>query len=233
MGELNVNTELADHLREHAPGTHGNGEKPGKARIEIIEILEAILLSLVAIATAWSGYQAARWDGQSARAYAESSRLRAESVQLGLSAGQTVAYDAGTLNSWIEATTTGNKELADVMVKRMTPDYREAFEAWIKLDPLNNPDAPAGPRYMPGYEEPQAEQSDLLAEEASVAFEHGVEYRETGEKYVRVTVVLASVLFLVALGQRFRIKGVRYAVTGVAGVLLVYAILVVSTYHRA
>ena len=38
------------------------------------------------------------------------------------------------------------------------------------------------------------------------------DYAPTGEKYVRVTVILAAVLFLIAIGQRFKIRGVRYAV---------------------
>ena len=50
-----------------------------------------------------------------------------------------------------------------------------------------------------------------------------METRETGEHYVRVTVILADVLFLVAIGQRFTIRGVRYALTVVAGVFIVNA----------
>ena len=38
---------------------------------EVIEIIEAVVLALVAVATAWSGYQAARWDGRRAQLYAE------------------------------------------------------------------------------------------------------------------------------------------------------------------
>jgi hypothetical protein len=56
MGEANVNTEIAKHLTEH--GHHEGG--PSRRRIETIEILEAILLAMVAIVTAWSGYQAAK-----------------------------------------------------------------------------------------------------------------------------------------------------------------------------
>jgi hypothetical protein len=32
-----------------------------QSRFEMIEILEAVILALVAVATAWSGYQAAQW----------------------------------------------------------------------------------------------------------------------------------------------------------------------------
>src|SRR3546814_20453856 len=34
--------------------------------IYLVEILEALLLAVVAVATAWSGYHAAKWDGRQA-----------------------------------------------------------------------------------------------------------------------------------------------------------------------
>src|SRR5882724_117049 len=34
-----------------------------QSRLEVIEIIEAAILALVAVATAWSGYQAAKWAG--------------------------------------------------------------------------------------------------------------------------------------------------------------------------
>ncbi len=84
MPEGNINAEVAEHLREHGAHDEDDGQaanKPSRRRIETIEILEAILLAIVAIATALSGYQAALWDGESAKEYATSSRLRSESVE--------------------------------------------------------------------------------------------------------------------------------------------------------
>ena len=42
-----------------------------QARFEVIEIIEAFILALVAVATAWSGYQAAEWAGKRAEEYAK------------------------------------------------------------------------------------------------------------------------------------------------------------------
>jgi hypothetical protein len=49
---------------------------PSQSRFETIEIIEAVILALVAVATAWSGYQAAQWAGRRPEKYAEASRLR-------------------------------------------------------------------------------------------------------------------------------------------------------------
>jgi hypothetical protein len=51
--------------------------RPGKHWSErAIEIVEVIVQAIVAVATAWSGYQAARWDGRQGLRYGESSRVR-------------------------------------------------------------------------------------------------------------------------------------------------------------
>lgn len=230
MPEGNINAEVAEHLREH--GVHGEqaAHKPSRRRIETIEILEAILLAIVAVATALSGYQAALWDGESAKEYATSSRLRSESVEKHLESNQIVAYNADTLNAWLQAYVARDEELQTILERRFTPEYEVAFTAWIAEDPLTDPEAPPGPRFMPEYEDPVLAEATELGKEASHAFDLGVENRKTGERYVRVTVILAAVLFLIAIGQRFKIRGVRYAVNVVAGVLLVYAMLLFFIY---
>jgi hypothetical protein len=59
-----------------------------------------------------------------------------------------------------------------------------------------------------------------------------VHARETGDSYVRITVLLAAVLFLVAIGQRFELRGVRVGVLVLAGSLLTLALAVISTLPR-
>lgn len=227
MGEGNANAELAAHLREHQPAPDGH------VRLEILEILEAVLLAIVALSTALSGYQAAKWDGASSRDYATSSRLRVQSEQASLSSNQTVIYNSGTLTAWLQADTSGNAKLAAILARRFTPNYEVAFKAWLKTDPLTNPKAPPGPRYMPQYKDPLAAQSVALSKQATQRYSAGIDDRETADKYVRLTVILAAVLFLVAVGQRFRVRRVRLAVLGVAGVFLAYSIVLIATYPRA
>ena len=230
MPEGNINAEIAEHLREHGEHETATGHRPSKRRIETIEILEAILLAIVAIVTALSGYQAARWDGESAKEYATSSRLRTEANGAALTATQTLAYNAGNVTAWIEAMDSGNTKLADALARRFTPDFQPAFNAWTRTKPLTNPAAPVGPSQMPQYKDPLAEEAAKLNKEAAHAFNLGVDYRATGEHYVRITVILAAVLFLIALGQRFKIRGVRYAVNIVAGIFLVYSLYLLAIY---
>ena len=65
------------------------------------------------------------------------------------------------------------------------------------------------------------------------AFEEGTKAREDGDHYLRNTVLLATVLFLTALAQRFKVHGVRVALLAVAGCLLLVALYYVVTYPVA
>jgi hypothetical protein len=222
MAEANINAEMARHLDEHGGRRASRHEKA-------IEIAEAVLLAVVAVLTAWSGYQASLWDAESTESYATSARERIEAEQLYLRSGQVLAYDAGTFNAWLQATVKGEKDLADVLERRFTPEYKVAFDAWLKLDPLNNPDAPSGPGLMDEYEDPLGEQSAELAKQATETFEEAVHARETGDSFVRTTVILAGVLFLIAVGQRFDVRSVRIGVLALAGVFLIYGIVLLSS----
>ena len=119
---------------------------------QTVEIIEAALLAIVAVATAWSGYQAARWDGRQAELYGTSSTMRNEADQALTLGGQQRLLDVTTFNTWIEARNEGRDDLAALYERRFSPEFKVAFDAWIALDPFSNPDAPPGPGFMPEYE---------------------------------------------------------------------------------
>ena len=64
------------------------------------------------------------------------------------------------------------------------------------------------------------------------AFEQAAKARETGDKYVRTTVLLATVLFLIAISQRFALVKLRVALLCVALALLGLALVSIATYPR-
>ena len=221
------NVEIAHRVSE-------SGERPaGHRRHEVaIEIGEAFLLALVAIATAWSGYQSALWDGRSAKLYGTSSRIRILATQNTTRGGQQQLYDATTFNFWLQAKLTGNPRLARGYQRRFRIEYRPAFRAWLATHPFVNPRAPAGPIFMPQYHNSLAERGARLNARASAVFDEGAHARETGEKYVRTTVLLATVLFLIALSQRFGLVKLRVGLLCVALVLLGLALTSIATYPR-
>ncbi len=218
MAEVTSNVEFAHKVHElHEHDLHHGG---GDSRSEWIEILEAVVLAIVAIATAWAGYQAAKWDARSAEEYALSMRTSIESQQTASLAGQEKLYDNIAFNGWIGARLLNKPEISAFYERRFRPEYAVAFKAWMKLDPIHDPSAPQAPIFMKEYRSAHDEEAKVLSEKAKVNFENGVSMRETGDKYVRITVFLAIVLLLTALSQRFKNRGPRLAVVVVALLLL-------------
>ena len=197
-----------------------------------VPIIEAIFLGIVAITTAWSGYQAARWDGFQAERYGHASTLRTTADQVLTLGGQQRLIDVSTLYTWIDARNEGRHDLAELYERRFSPEYRVAFEEWLATDPLNNPNAPPGPSFMPSYENPLIERGQDLDEQSNEVFNEGTTARLQADDYVRTTVVLATVLFLLALSQRFGIPHVRIGILVVAGVLMIYGIGAILTFPR-
>jgi len=224
-GEANI--EIAHHLNETRK--HSVHEP---RRVEILEIFEAVVLALVAFATAWSGYQAARWDGQQSFLYGRSSRLRVEAEGMEVRGGQVQLYDSLTVDEWLKAEARGDEKLAELFERRLLAEFRPAFEAWKQTDPLHNPNAPAFPSSMPEYHNAAAEQFAKLNEEATEVFEQGTQAREHADQYVRVTVTLATVLLLAAISQRFQTTQIRAGLIALAFLILLVPLWRILTLPR-
>jgi hypothetical protein len=229
MPEQSSNVEIAHKINEQAH-RHGSGNH---RQSPWIEIAEATVLALVAVATAWSGYQATKWDALSNQNYSLAASTNMRAQEKATLAGQDRLYDIVTFNGWIVAESAGNKSLIAEYERRFRPEYTVAFLAWQKLDPKHNTSAPAGPIFMPEYRSANADESRKLAVEAKGYFERGVNTRETGDHYVKVSVFLATVLLLTALGQRFEILGPRIVLLIVAFVLLIISAFWIITFPRA
>ena len=200
--------------------------------VTTLEIFEVILLAIVAIATAYSGYQSTKWDGQQSLLYGHSTRDRFEATAASTYGDQELAADASFFTAWLQAHSANDTTLESFYVRRFTPDYLVAFNAWLATDPFTNPNAPAGPGVMPQYHNPYLAKADRLNAQASATFDTGTSARDTGDKYVRDTVLFASVLFLVALSQRLKVPAARVALTTFSLALLIFVLISVILLPR-
>jgi hypothetical protein len=212
VGPLGYVIRKLNQLRE--------SREKSQSRFEAIEIIEALILALVAVATAWSGYQAAEWAGKRAEEYAKANRLRVTAEGLATLAGQERIYDSDTFNSWLAAKLDGKAQAAEFFERRFRDEYRPAFAAWMKTDPFNNTQAPPGPIFMPEYHNAKHEQFLALTKQGTEMADQGTKSGETGDQYVRITVLLATVLLITAIGQRFHFKTVRVVFMILACLLL-------------
>ena len=220
------NIEIARHLNESDENVHPRAASRGH---HVLELVEAIILALVAITTAWRGYQAARWDANQSVLYGSSSRLRVDGQALEVESNQAKQYNAATVADWLNAEADGKPSLSAFFERRILPEFRPAFEAWKKTDPMHNPNAPAGPTLMPEFRDARGEEAARKNQEATELFEKGTRAREIGDNYVRVTVVL----FLVAMSQRFKSSRIRVMLVAIAFVLLAFPLWQVLILPRA
>jgi hypothetical protein len=222
LSATEVGKEIGEHSRHAAE--HEEREADGR-RDRALSIVEAILLSMVAVLAAWSGYAAAKWSTESSVSLAKASAARTREGRDEIQATQIRTLDSVSFNAWFAGFAAGNDRAQRLALKRLRPGYRPAFYAWLATDPAHNTNAPPGPSYMPQYVIPQETAAHSYGAQANTAFAKGEQAGATGDKYVRDTVFLATVLFLVGVSGHFPLRGGRYALVGVGGMLLVFSVI--------
>ena len=229
LDPVEAGRKLHEHgEKQHEQAAEGEGHgKPEGRHSRIVQISEALLLALVTITAAWAGYSAARWGTASRVDIAQSSTLRNLATRDDLAALSQRNFDASTFNAWFIAFTLNSPQKEAIAVHRFRPQFRVAFNAWIATDPLHNPNAPPGPTYMPQYKLPAQAQANASDNAADAKFNAGDNAGLVGDNYVRITVFLAAVLFLVGIGSSFKLTGVRYALVAFGSVLLVLSIVLI------
>ncbi len=216
-------SEVGKEIGEH---NHAAAEEPPKDRRDrLLSITEAILLSLVAVLAAYSGYAAAKWGTYSSVSLAKASAARTKANRADLEALQIRTLDSVSFNAWFSAFSAGNTLAEHLAEKRLRPGYRPAFRAWLATDPAHNPKAPPGPSYMPQYVIPQEHAANADDAEADASFATGTEAGAIGDKYVRDTVFLATVLFLVGISGHFPLRQARYGLIAIGALILVFAVI--------
>ena len=204
--------------------------KRAQQKDRVIEVIAAIMLGIVAIATAWSGYQAARWGGVQSTHYSRAGALRTEAVRVNNEALIAIVVDANLFFQWVNARADANQELADFYSAGFRNEFKIAFDAWLASDPFNSPDAPGSPFAMPEYTVASMNESSALEQEAGKVFEQGQAANEQADAYVLTAVILASVLFFVGIATGFDWFPIQVAVVVIGLVLLVWGISRLATY---
>lgn len=190
----------------------------------VLEIVAAALLSLTTVVAAWCGYQAARWGGEQARYYSEATAKRTEAAKYENQALLRSSIQIGLFVQYVVALSRQEQKLADFMYVRFPPELKTATDAWLKTRPLKNPDAPKSPFEMPEYTLRQ----QIKAQEAEDAAERKAEAARAAnalsDKYVLLTVILTSVLFLGGISGKFKWRSIK-AVLLTVGIVVLLSIL--------
>jgi hypothetical protein len=221
--------EITRH-KNHADDHEGEPpESDGREHDRVLSVIEAVLLAIVALLAAYTGYASAKWSTESSVRLAGASAARTEANRAALNAQDTKDFDATTFNAWFTAYIAGNTSAETVAERRFRPVFKVAFDAWIATQPFTNSSAPPGPTYMPEYQQPQLAQATALDKKASTLYALGVEAGANSDNYVRDTIYLATILFLIGISGHFRFFRIRLGLVILGGLMLMVAVVEIVT----
>lgn len=167
-----------------------------------VELVATVLLALATVATAWSGYQSTRWNGEQVKAGSRANALRIASTKAAGLANTQTEIDVATFTQWVNAYAQQQQQLTDFYFKRFRKEFRPAVQAWLETRPLVNRDAPLTPFAMPQYKLAAAAEARRLDAAAEVSAADVRRDIQRGSNYVLGVVLFSVSLFFAGLSPR-------------------------------
>ena len=174
----------------------------------LLELIAVLLLGITTIGTAWCGFQAARWNGQSGDLTGVASAQRVEGSRLFGLATQRITYDSMVVAKYAEAGQQRNVELQQFyrrsVIRPAFLPFLDRWEAAVK----------AGKPTVGVFED-----KDYLAEQfadytktvvaAEQASRESQKAGEVAQAYVGTTILLAIALFFAGVFSSFKSRFAR------------------------
>jgi hypothetical protein len=227
MPEGLSSSDLAGEISRHHSAAqerdHEESESDGEPRSHdrTLSVIEAVMLAIVALLAAYTGYASAKWNTESS--------VRLAQASAALDAQNLRNFDSTTFNSWFTAYVAGDTTAESVAARRFRPAFKVAFDAWLATDPFTNAKAPPGPTYMPEYKQPELATAATLDKKATEDYTLGVQAGSNADNYIRDTIYLATILFLIGISGHFRFLRIRVSLVVLSGIMMVVAIFEILT----
>jgi hypothetical protein len=193
------------------------------------EIFATVLLSLAAVATAWSSYQAARWNGEQAKTASRANHVRVEAARAqGLAEAQK-EVDVAMFIQWVDASAHDDTELTDFYEERFRDEFQPAFQAWLDTDPLTTTDAPPTPFAMDEYKleaETQARELDAQEQVLAALVRRNI---QRATNYMLGVVLFAVALFFAGISTKLEGRGSRTALLVMGTIVFVGTAVWIAT----
>ncbi|QKJ18431.1 hypothetical protein [Microbacterium hominis] len=201
------------------------GDQTQERISRIQDIVGVFVLSIIAVLTAWCGFQSSKWGGEMSIAFSEASSARIQATAAQSEAQSAEQFDLTIYAQWVVATADERSGLADYIEDRFTPHFAVAFDAWVDDGMVEN-----GPFAREEYVPPGAEEAAALSARADAKFQEALDNNQRGDNYSLLTVLFALVLFLTAMSQRDVKTWVGRTLLGLAVVVSVVGIVILLTF---
>jgi len=194
-----------------------------------LELVAAVLLAIATVATAWSGYQSTRWNGEQSKAAARTNALRIDSTKAAGLANTQTEVDVATFTQWINAYAQRQTKLTNFYFERFRKEFRPAVEAWVATRPLRNPKAPLTPFAMPQYKLAARAEAERLDAEAEVSAADARRDIQRASNYVLGVVLFASALFFAGISTKLASPRIRVAMLALGCVVFLVTAIWLAT----
>jgi hypothetical protein len=181
----------------------------GEQKRDWVEVGATVLLAFAAVATAWSSYQATRWNGEQAKASASVNKTRILAARAAGLANAQQQVDVATFTQWVDSYARGERRLESFYRKRFRQEFRPAFNAWVATKPIKTKGAPLTPFAMPQYRLAAKAEADRLDEEAEVLSAQVRRNIQRASNYVLGVVLFAVALFFAGMSTKLTAPGLR------------------------
>jgi hypothetical protein len=195
-----------------------------------LEIIATVILSIAAVATTWSSYQATRWNGETTKTTSRVTAARIDAARAAGRANAETQVDVASFIQWVDAKAHADVRLEAFYLERFRDEFRPAFDAWLATDPLATADAPPTPFAMDEYQlasAATAERLDARAEALSATVRANV---QRASNYVLGVVLFAVALFFAGMSAKLTGRGARTTVLAIAGMLFVGTVAWIATF---
>jgi hypothetical protein len=193
------------------------------------EVIATVLLALAAVATAWSGYQATRWNGEQTKAASQTNAIRIDAARSqGLAEAQK-EVDVATFIQWVDAYAHRETELTTFYERRLRAEFKPAFAAWLATKPLTNPNAPLTPFVMPQYRlvaEQEAQALDVEAEASAATVRRNI---QRASNYILGVVLFSVALFFAGMSTKLATARLRSLTLAVGCVVFAGTVVWLAT----
>jgi hypothetical protein len=194
-----------------------------------VELAATVLLAIATVATAWSGYQSTRWNGDQSKAAARANALRIDSAKAAALANSQTEVDVATFTQWVNAYVQDQRQLTSFYFKRFRKEFRPAVNAWVATRPLKNANAPLTPFAMPQYKLAARAESERLDAQAEVQAAIARRDIQRATNYVLAVVLFASALFFAGMSTKLTWPRLRVVMLSIGCVVFLVTAIWIAT----
>ena len=190
------------------------------------EIIVASLLGLAALLTAFAAYRGEIHSGDSIKAYQEGIRSVSDANQQFVEGNQQYAFDSQLFLEFVKATQADDVDLATYLQDDLMEEpLKSSLKEWSDM----GDDGPATPLLLDSYVPEAYVQAVKLEEQTAQKFELARTEDDIGDKWVLVTVFLASSLFLLGIAGVGRVRTIRIGSLAAGSLVLLVSMIYAVT----